>query len=140
MLRFEIKGSPISVAYGVDFPLNNVFLSVTDERIAYDPDASDEVNETASSFCTVSDAGNYLDLHVGDFEFGKKVSKQTMRVYMLCYGIPADEIDKCFQMHARGFEISPPSESTNAIQGPCLVCQEITKKNLRCMQGDFLLQ
>ena len=40
MVRFEIEGDPIKIAYGAD-PISGVFLSVYDKRLKYDSNASD---------------------------------------------------------------------------------------------------
>lgn len=93
MTRYTIEGSPISVAYGED-KVTGVFLSVFDSRLEYQDNVSAEVNEVAESIGVKDGGGGYFDLHTGKNGFGKKVSKETMRVYFSRYGVKKQHIDK----------------------------------------------
>lgn len=98
MPRFTIEGSPISVAYGFDEEwICGVFLAVTDSRLEWKEDASKEVNEVTESIGIKDGGGSYFDLHTGLNGFGKRVSKETMRVYLSRYGVNKQRIDELFE-------------------------------------------
>ena len=123
MPRFEIKGDPISIAYGVCEQISSgVFISVYDRRLETDSNASDEVNQVAFDVGVHDGGGSYFDLHTGQTGFGKKVSKDTMRVYLLRYGVENKRIDELFT-----WWYGKPIGST------CSVCyKEDTKTCAKC--------
>lgn len=95
MVRFEIEGSPIKVAYGFDEGFSNYFLSVYDERLEYDDKASDEVNKVVENEFK-DGTGVYFDLHTGRLGFGIKVSQDTIKVYLARFGVSKEKIDELF--------------------------------------------
>jgi hypothetical protein len=97
MTRFTIEGSPISVAYGYDEPLDNVFLSVFDERLKYDSAASDGVNSITEKIGVKDGGGSYFDLHTGQYGFGLKVSHDIMRTYLARFGVTQNNIDNLYK-------------------------------------------
>ena len=82
MPRFEIAGDPISVAYGYDEVLSNVFLSVYDRRLEFDSDAPDQVNAVTEGIGPGDGGGCYFNLHTGKVGFGRMVDDETMAVYL----------------------------------------------------------
>jgi hypothetical protein len=96
MTRFEIEDTHTTTAYGTD-PVTGVFLSVYDKRLAYDPNASKEVNAISEQIGVQDGSGNYFDLHTGKQGFGLRVSNATMRVFLARYGVPQDKINFVFQ-------------------------------------------
>jgi hypothetical protein len=106
-MRYEIEGSPISVAYGEDH-VSGIFFSVFDSRLEYSETASKEVNDVAESIGVKDGGGSYFDLHTGDVGFGRKVSKETMRVYFTRYGVPADHIKSLLSEPAKKNGIISP--------------------------------
>lgn len=103
MVRYTIEGSPIHIAYGYD-ELTGVFLSVYDNRLKYDPNASDEINNVFEK-CEVSGLksgdGCYLDFHTGSAGFGTKVSWQVMSEYLKRYGVSYDRIRELLLQHMK---------------------------------------
>jgi hypothetical protein len=92
-VRYEIKGPYITVAYGLD-QLSGVFLSVLDNRLKYEEDASDEVNSIGLNVGPKDGGGGYFDLHTGPMGFGMKVSQETIAVYLKRYGVTSARVDK----------------------------------------------
>lgn len=96
MPRYEIKGDPISIAYGYDDCLVNtcgVFLSVFDSRLEWEENASAQVKSVAESLPYGMDGGGcYFSLTTSPFGIGLKVNKDTMRVYLKRFGVPEDQI------------------------------------------------
>ena len=115
MTRYEIEGSPISVAYGTDH-VHGVFLSVFDNRLMYDKEASQAVNEVCNNIGVKDGGGSYFDLHTGESGFGQKVNEATMRVYLARYGVPDDKIKKLFAK----------------ICTKCAVCKKLTSSVITC--------
>lgn len=130
MPRYTIATPPITVAYGYDeFPLYGVFLSVYDERLETDPEASEEVNKVAES--VFEDGGGcYLDLYTGcGMGFGMKVSDDTMRVYLKRYGVTEDkineiflELDELLLKCVKTERINQPSTSNIPNTNKCMIC------------------
>jgi hypothetical protein len=92
----EVEGSPISVAYGYD-EINGIFLAVTDERLEYDENAADPINQVTESIGVKDGGGSYFDLHTGDVGFGLKVSESTMLVYLKRYGVSEKQIKQVLE-------------------------------------------
>jgi hypothetical protein len=92
----EVEGSPISVAYGYD-EINGIFLAVTDERLAYDRNAAEPINQVIESIGLGDGGGSYFDLHTGDVGFGQKVSESTMLVYLKRYGVSEKQIKQVLE-------------------------------------------
>lgn len=128
MPRFTIDGSPIHIAYGVDEELIcGIFLSVYDTRLEFDENGTDEVNDVAKSIGVCDDGGSYFDLHTGLTGFGKKVTRETMRTYLLRYGVPSKRIDDLFN-----WTYGKPIGLT------CTVCyKENTKVCAKCHQSYY---
>ena len=93
MPRFEIKGDPISITYGVQ-DSTGIFLSVDDQRLKAETGCSDEVNQVALTLGNRHGYGVYFDLYTGHTGCGIKVSKETIQVYLLRYGIDKKRIDE----------------------------------------------
>lgn len=95
MPRFEKKiesSSHISIAYGSDDALGGVFLSVYDDRLKYDENASKEVNQVTELVGVCDGGGSYFDLHTCRSGSGHKVSNETMTVYLKRFGATDEEI------------------------------------------------
>jgi len=93
MVRYEIKGQNITVAYGLDH-VHGAFLSVFDKRLRYDDTASDKVNSIGLNIGPKDGGGGYFDFDTDDYGFGMKVSKETMAVYLKRYGVTSARVDK----------------------------------------------
>lgn len=94
-------GSPFHIAYGFD-KVEGVFLSVYDDRLGYDPNASDEINNVFAEsprYGLESGEGCYLDLYTGDIGIGIKTSWPVMCEYLKRYGVPGDRILELQQQH-----------------------------------------
>lgn len=94
MTRHTIQNGEITVNYGSDDILG-VFFDVTDARLAWRQDASDEINEIAKEAATGSygdGGGVYLALTTG-MGIGKRVTRATMVEFMRRYGVPASHLD-----------------------------------------------
>lgn len=104
MVRYTIEGSPIHIAYGYD-KMTGVFLSVYDDRLKYDPNASDEINNFLENSSPVSGLmsgdGSYFDLHTGQFGLGMKASWPVMSEYLKRYGVPQDRIREMLKAHLK---------------------------------------
>ncbi|KAG4074993.1 hypothetical protein HA402_014572 [Bradysia odoriphaga] len=93
-IRHSIQGSPICVSYGYD-EITGVFLSVEDNRLKYDRNASDEINNVFLNTGVLgleSGDGAYLDMHTGDIEVGIRVSWPVMSEYLKRYGVSRNHI------------------------------------------------
>jgi len=128
MPRFTIEGDPIHIAYGVDDDQSSgVFLSVYDNRLMWHEKASKEVNQVAESVGIKDGSGCYFDLHTGLMGFGKKVSKETIRMYLARYGVTKKRIDELFN-----WSYGKPIGST------CSVCyKEETKTCSQCNKNYY---
>ena len=85
-------------------------------------EASTEVNEVALSIGVGDGAGSYFDLHSGQKGLGKKVSKETIQVYLLRYGIDKKRVDELLRW-----------SSGKSIGSTCSVCyKEETKTCSKC--------
>jgi hypothetical protein len=79
MVRYEINtGAPIRIAYGHD-DIRGFFLSVSDDRIKEQEDATEEVNRVTQKVGVaegvVGDGeGIYFELHTGIMGIGFKVT------------------------------------------------------------------
>lgn len=104
MSRHEIKGSPISIAYGND-QVVGVFLSVYDSRLEFSPTASNEVNAVTEVIGMKDGSGSYFNLHTGPFGFGQKVSYDTMRVYLSRFGVSDKQINSLFNFQKAHFNV-----------------------------------
>ena len=93
MVRFEIEGDPIKIAYGAD-PISGVFLSVYDKRLKYDSNASDAVNAVTESIGVKDGGGSYFDLHTGSTGFRIKVDDKTMVTFLKRFGVSNKQIKK----------------------------------------------
>lgn len=96
MPRYEIKGDPISIAYGYDDVLVDfleVFLSVFDSRLEWKKNASAQVNSVSESLtCGMDGSGCYFGLTTSPIGLGLKVNKDTIRVYLKRFGVPEHHI------------------------------------------------
>lgn len=101
MVRYTIDGTPIHIAYGYDH-MTGTFLSVYDDRLKYDVNASDEINNVFEK-CGVSGLesgdGAFLDFHTGSFGMGIKVSWPVMSEYLKRYGVPQNHIRELLANH-----------------------------------------
>ena len=125
MVRYELKGSPISVAYGSD-EISGVFLSVYDDRLANSETAGDEVNAITEKIGVGDGGGSYFDLHTGTSGFGHKVSLNTIRTFLIRYGAKEEHVNSlCPQKATKG--IRPLNERV------CNLCwKESTKVCVKC--------
>lgn len=125
MPRFTIDGSPIHIVYGVNEEfICGIFLSVYDTRLEWDENATDQVNDVAKSVGICDGAGSYFNLHTGLNGFGKKVTRETIRTYLLRYGVTNKRIDDLFN-----WTCGKPIGLT------CTVCyKENTKVCAKCHQ------
>ncbi|KAG4071689.1 hypothetical protein HA402_011843 [Bradysia odoriphaga] len=101
MVRYTIEGSPISIAYGYDH-ITGVFLSVVDDRLKYNSDASAEVNSVFDNCKQIglqTGEGAYLDMHTGATGFGIKTSWAVMSEYLKRYGVQRDHIAELLKEH-----------------------------------------
>ena len=102
MVRYAIDGSPISIGYGFDH-IGGIFLSVMDDRLKYDENATDDVNQVFNGCETLNLAlqdggGCYLDFHTAYGGFGLKVSMNVMAVYLKRYGAPDNHIAELLKL------------------------------------------
>lgn len=94
MGRYTINQGDIKISYGYDQPLNGYFLSVIDQRLKWQPDASDDVNKICESVHT-SGEGVIFDLNTYAMGgFGYKVSLPVMVEFMRRYGVEAEHLEK----------------------------------------------
>lgn len=103
MVRYTIEGSPIKVCYGYD-EFTGVFLTVYDDRLKYQPNASAEVNEVfenSSVSGLASGDGAYLDMHTGAGGFGYKVTWPVMSEYLKRYGVQQNSIHALLKEHLK---------------------------------------
>ena len=126
--RYEIKGSPLSIAYGFDeMCTSGMFLSVSDERVEENEHASDEVNAVAMKI-GVGDGdgdGSYFDLHTGQHGFGQRVSCETMMTFMRRYGVPEEHIYEC----RRGYKPLEQNTKPHDSRHKCSMCGKATTKS-----------
>lgn len=110
-MRYTIEGTPINIAYGYD-AITGVFLSVCDDRLKYNRNLSDEINNVFQN-CGVlglsSGDGAYLDLHTGDVGFGIKASWSVMNEYLKRYGAPRNHILDLLKLHLKHWKKSDNS-------------------------------
>ena len=150
MPRFEIKGSPISIAYGFDDILIkcDYFLSVFDERLKWDEAASEEVNKITEMVGVKDGGGSYFDLHTGQIGFGFKVTEKTMAAYMKRYGVPGEHVAAVLKSKPFGTQKntkdknnntenlieSPSKDNTKTSAELCPICKqkEASKKCSKC--------
>ena len=90
-LEYVIAGTPIRVAYGYS-ESPGVFLSVCDERLEYDENATDEVNVVTANIWVKDGGGSYFDLHTGLSGYGLKVDDKTMATFLERYGVTDEQI------------------------------------------------
>ena len=88
-MRYEIKGDPISIAYG-DSESSGVFLSVYDQRLRYDGNSTSNVNAVTEKIGVHDGGGSYFDLHTGAYGFGIRVDDETMTTYLKRFGVTDD--------------------------------------------------
>lgn len=103
MVRYTIEGSPIHISYGYD-ESTGVFLSAYDNRLKYNRNASDEINnvfQNCGVFGLASGDGAYLDLHTGDIGYGIKASWPVMSEYLKRYGAPRNHILDLLKKHVK---------------------------------------
>lgn len=103
MVRHTIAGSPINIGYGYDH-ITGVFLSVYDNRLKYDRNATDEINnvfQNCNVFGLSSGDGAYLDLHTGENGFGIKCSWVVMSEYFKRYGVPRNHTLDLLKQHLK---------------------------------------
>lgn len=138
MPRYEIKGSPISVAYGKDHA-TGIFLSVYDNRLEYDENASQEVNDVTKKIGFGDGGGSYFDLHTGRSGPGIKVSEETMLVYLKRFGVTDEQVQAMLNANKKP-----------APEHKCHVCETLTSKSckkcmtvyycsVKCQTGDWEL-
>ncbi|KAK0478835.1 hypothetical protein IW261DRAFT_1564903 [Armillaria novae-zelandiae] len=90
MTRYTIEQGSVAISYGTDH-MTGYFLSVVDQRLMWEQNASEAVNGIAKK---VEPGGNgaYFDLHTGMGGFGIRVSKEVIVEFMRRYGVPEDEL------------------------------------------------
>ena len=103
MVRYElnIKGTPISIAYGFD-EFVGISLSVFDSRLETNVNASKEVNRACESIGVQDGGGGYFDLHT-IHGFGMKVSTDTILVFLRRYGVTEESITTLLRDANQGF-------------------------------------
>lgn len=92
MTRFEIKEGPITIAYGFDEPLQYVFLSVSDERLATQSNDSSEVHCVSTTHVSLDGGGIYFQLCTSKPGLGNLVDHSTIATYLARFGVAADKI------------------------------------------------
>ena len=132
MPRYTIDGSPIHVAYGLDNSAG-IFLSVFDDRLAYDETASYAVNKVTESIGVKDGGGSYFDLHTGPIGFGEKVSIATIVVFLKRYGIPEKHIESLVRGKEIVETIEEPKEKNNE-EIPCSLGIQSTEHNKKTHQ------
>ena len=65
MVRYEFDDGPIKIAYGSDDITSGLFLSVYDQRLEWQQDATDEVNGVSEGIGDGDGGGCYLSLCTG---------------------------------------------------------------------------
>jgi len=93
MTRFEIKQGSILVAYGHD-DFMGYFLTVSDERLKWEPNVPTGVNEVKEAQCS---SGDGLIFALGAFGLHpehKFVNHSTMAHFMALYGVPKEQVAK----------------------------------------------
>lgn len=130
-MRIQIPGDPISVAYGYD-GVTGVFLSVTDKRLAYNPDSSKKVNAVTESVGVGDGGGSYFSLHTGTHGFGTKVDDETMATFLKRYGVTAERISELpLKISAVDWTSVEPGNSTRVV-GSTKVCTSCRCKTSSC--------
>ena len=130
-MRFEIRGDPISVAYGVDNS-SGVFLAVTDKRLEYDPNSSAKVNAVTEQVGIGDGGGSFFNLHTGKIGFGIKVDDETMAVYLKRYGVSDERIrDLPLNLSKINWTSVKPGTSTKKV-GSRKVCTNCRVKTSSC--------
>lgn len=103
-IRHTIEGSPINISYGYE-KMTGVFLAVYDNRLKYDPNASDEINNVFLRCGVIglqSGDGAYLDMHTAEgLDFGVKASWPVMIEYLKRYGVPRNHILDLLKKHIK---------------------------------------
>ena len=131
--RYEIKSSPISIAYGYDeMCTSGMFLSVFDERLEWSEQASREVNAVTEQLGVGDGGGSYFDLHTGQTGFGQKVSCETMMTFMRRFGVPEEHIYEC-RSH-------PCLVSNKATTKACVGCRCVYYCSKECQTSDWRMQ
>ena len=94
MVRFTIEKAPIMITYGYNKDDDKgIFLTVSDQRLACDATALEEVNRVLQRFDNTK-SGAYLKLYTGTAsDSGIKVSVDTITTYMRRYGVPREHIN-----------------------------------------------
>ena len=88
MVRYTIDKSPIQITYGCDD--ESLYLSVCDQRLAYDATTLEEVNNAIRRTYSTK-TGAYLKLSTGSF--GLKVSMDTIVTYLRRYGVSREQVN-----------------------------------------------
>ncbi|KXN83826.1 hypothetical protein AN958_11111 [Leucoagaricus sp. SymC.cos] len=91
MTRYELQDGNICVAYGCDDVLG-CFLSVQDSRLMWKKGESKDVNDIAQELGIGDGGGWYFNLTTG-LGIGKRVSRETMAVFMKRFGIPQNHVN-----------------------------------------------
>ena len=115
MPRFTIEGDPIHVAFGYDEDPNGpgVFLSVFDNRLCYDPNATSSVNAVTESIGVKDGGGSYFDLHTGRFGFGVRVDHETMATFVKkIWGVRRSNPFASAQVGAASYQYNTTTVST----------------------------
>ena len=133
MPRFEIKSSPISIAYGYDdiFVQCDYFLHVFDERLEWDKTASKEVNKITEMVGVQDGGGSYFHLHTGQIGFGFKVTEKTMAAYMKRYGVPDEHVAAVLKSEPFGQTcVDPKQESLKPSKSAKRRAKKLSDKNI----------
>lgn len=91
MVRYTLDQGPIQVAYGFDHVTGH-FLSVVDERLIYQPDAPDDVNDLVNGLWLGDGGGGFFDVQTNSMGFGKQVSLTVILTLWKRYGVPEAHI------------------------------------------------
>ncbi|KAG0305302.1 hypothetical protein BGZ99_002146, partial [Dissophora globulifera] len=87
MVRYSKDEGPINVVWGHDETLGGYFLAVVDSRLAWQSEATEDVNEICEDI-SEDGGGSYFDLNTyRTGGFGRKVTEKTIFVFMKRYGI-----------------------------------------------------
>lgn len=94
-MRHEIDSDTLGIAYGSDH-VTGYFLAVTDKRLEWSKNSSDEVNAVKEKIAP-DGGGCYFNIHTGPLGYGFKVDIKTMASFWDTYGIPDGHVQKLRQ-------------------------------------------
>ncbi|KAF9583460.1 hypothetical protein BGW38_009410, partial [Lunasporangiospora selenospora] len=94
MVRYEKDENRLQIAWGFDDALDGYFMSVTDNRLAWQEGSTNAVDEICRKISIESD-GAFFNMNSYRFGgFGFKVSEDTIFAFMRRYGINPIEIER----------------------------------------------